>query len=87
MVVNWVVGLVGLTVEIDAGSNGGGSLVASIEVNKNGIFYTNQSINIAAGLYPAIVGETGIVHYMPMAATYGGCNSCHGITAERIWAN
>ena len=26
MVVNWVVGLVGLTVEIDAGSNGGGSL-------------------------------------------------------------
>lgn len=57
---------------------GRGNLVATIEVDNNGNFFTTENINFAEGLYPAIVGNANLDPiYMTASTTTGGCNSCH----------
>lgn len=64
---------------------GGGTLVATIQVDRNGNFYTTSPINMAGGLYPAISYTGGNNIYMPIATTSGACNSCHGVSYPKIW--
>jgi len=65
-----------------------GDLVATIEVDANGNFYTTNPIDFAGGLFPTI--ESGGVEKpldMPNSTTNGGCNSCHdGVGVNRIVA-
>ncbi len=59
-------------------------LVATINGDGSGNFYTTASINYGtAGLYPVVVGAQSS-RYMPTATTNGACNSCHGVTTARI---
>lgn len=73
------------SVKIYTGSNASGSFVASIEVDKNGNFYTTKSIDFGSGLYTFVEG-TGDPKYMQTVISSGACNSCHG-NGDRIWVN
>jgi len=67
--------------------NGAGRLVETIEVDGNGNFYTTQSVNFGAGLYPVVVSADGNdTQYMPNSITGGACNSCHGVTALPVYS-
>ena len=65
---------------------GGGELVATLQVDKSGNFYTTSPVSFANGLYPAITSSTG-TRYMPSAALTGACNSCHGTINANLWAD
>ena len=64
---------------------GGGQLVATLNGDANGNFYTTANINFGSGLYPAVTGVSG-TNYMPTAVTSGACNSCHGPLNATIFA-
>ncbi len=66
--------------------DGGGELVATLQVDQSGNFYTTSPISFANGLYAAIISKTG-TRYMPAAAITGACNSCHGVVNNKIWAD
>jgi len=64
------------TVKIYTGSNASGSLVANLEVDKNGNFYTTKSIDFGNKLYALVEGNNG-PKYMQSGISSGACNSCH----------
>lgn len=67
--------------------NGTGELVATLEVDANGNFFTNVSILPGLGAYPQMRGISGDIRTMPILATTGNCNSCHGVDEDPIWIN
>ena len=71
-------------INLYGGPNGTGGLVAAIEVDGLGNFYTTNEINFGNGLYTSASGNTSTEH-MNMPITSGHCNSCHGGSVERIW--
>ena len=66
---------------------GTGLLVATLEVDANGNFFTNSSILPALGAFPQMRGISGAVKNMPILALTGNCNSCHGVNEAPIWIN
>lgn len=56
-----------------------------IEVDSKGNFYTTENINFGEGLYISVQGPTAEIR-KESAITHGSCNSCHGVSTERIWA-
>ena len=65
--------------------NGGGQLVATINGDAYGNFYTTESINFGSGLYPVVTG--GGANFMTQSITQGACNSCHGVSTAQITAD
>lgn len=66
---------------------GGGTLVATLEVDANGNFFTTSSILPGVGAFPQMRGISGDVRNMPIPATTGSCNACHGVNEKPIWIN
>jgi hypothetical protein len=66
---------------------GTGSMIASVEVDGLGNFFTTASIMPSAGAYPQIKGSSGSFKSMPIVTTSANCNSCHGVSVARIWVN
>jgi len=75
------------TVKLYSGANGSGNLIATIEVDGYGNFFTTKTINLSKGVYPSITGTTGNTQYMPISTTLGACNSCHGSSTGKIWVD
>ncbi|MHB8261195.1 MAG: hypothetical protein ACYDCN_11380 [Bacteroidia bacterium] len=73
------------TIKLYTAPNARGTLIATIPVDANGNFYTTTPINFAGGLYPSITGQTGDTRYMQSAIQMGACNSCHGVSNDKIW--
>lgn len=68
--------------------NGGGQLVATLDVDGSGNFYTTSVINFGSGLYASVASKnSNKVQYMPNPTVSGNCNSCHGISNAKIWIN
>ena len=67
--------------------NGAGELVLTLTGDKNGNFFTTESVNFAGGLYPAVTGKSGVTSYMSGSVSQGACNSCHGVTDDIIRIN
>ena len=67
-------------------SLGNQTLVATINGDASGNFYTTASINFGSGLYPVVVGAHS-TRYMAATITQGACNSCHGVTTARLFVN
>jgi len=72
------------TLKLYNAPNGAGSLVGTIEVDGLGNFYTTNDIDFGSGLYVSVSGETS-TKYMVSPVTSGQCNSCHGVSTDRIW--
>ncbi|OIO99626.1 MAG: hypothetical protein AUJ98_10580 [Bacteroidetes bacterium CG2_30_33_31] len=75
-----------VTVKLYTGPDGTGTLRATIDGDANGNFFTTASVDFTGGLYPAVTGS-GATKYMPMAISNGQCNSCHGVSSDKIWTN
>jgi hypothetical protein len=74
----------GATVKLYSGPNGTGTLIHTIEVDTKGNFHTTEAIDYGAGLYPVVVGNLE-TKKMGNSISMGQCNSCHGVTTNRIW--
>ena len=72
------------TINLYDGIHATGNLIATIEADSFGNFYSTQNIDYGNGLYPEVVGEK-ISAVMGSAITTGACNKCHGVTTNRIW--
>lgn len=77
--------LPGATVRLYTGPGGTGTLKYTIQVDKKGNFYTTEAIDFGTGLYPSVQGSTS-TQFMSSAITTGQCNSCHGVSTNKIWA-
>jgi hypothetical protein len=74
-------------VKIYSQPNGAGELITTMQVDRSGNFYTTSPVSFGSGLYPAIISGTGHIRYMPQSTVTGACNSCHGVTYPKIWAD
>ena len=72
-------------VKLYTGVDGRGTLKATIQVDGNGNFYTTDNIDFTGGLYPSITGLSGDTRYMGSPIMVGQCNSCHGVSNDKIW--
>ena len=72
------------TVKLFTGANGSGTLKYTIQVDALGNFYTTESIDFGSGLFPAVQGNTS-TRFMSTSITTGQCNSCHGVSSNRLW--
>jgi cytochrome c553 len=74
------------SIEFYTEPNGQGQLIKTVAIYKKGNFFTTDLFNLQ-GLYPVSVGTNGSKQYMGSALTSGQCNSCHGVTTNKIWVN
>lgn len=75
------------TIKLYTGPDGTGTLKHVIYVDGKGNFYTTESIDFSAALYPAVINGANI-NYMGSSVSTGQCNSCHnGSSTDRIWIN
>lgn len=65
-----------LTVMVHTEPEGGGDLIAVVEADRKGNFYTTDAIPWEEGLYVSVLGRVD-VRYMETALDEGGCNGCH----------
>ena len=72
------------TVMLYTGPNATGDLKYTIEVDAKGNFYTTENIEFGNGLYVSTQGNTGTTHMISILSM-GECNSCHGVSTDRIW--
>ncbi len=72
------------TIKLYTSPNGVGVLAATIQVDEKGNFYTTEHIDFSNGLYTLAEGNLNTMH-MNSAITNGECNSCHGVSTEKIW--
>ena len=73
------------TVRLYSGPNASGTLRATIQVDGRGNFYTTEYIDFTGGVFPTITGADGDLHYMSEPVQMGECNSCHGVTNDKIY--
>lgn len=66
---------------------GKGALVASLEVDTKGNFYTTEKVDFSTPLYPKVISAKGKVKYMSNSVTTGACNSCHNYSTFKIYIN
>ena len=64
---------------------GQGALVATLEGDTKGNFYTTSSVNFGNGLYPEVISAKGNMAFMSAAITQGACNSCHNYNTYKIY--
>jgi len=75
-----------VTVRLYTGINGTGTLMATIQGDALGNFYTTENIAFGSGLFPSVQG-TGAPKFMTTAIMMGQCNSCHGVSTDKMWTN
>lgn len=71
-------------VKLYSGRNATGSVVATIQVDAKGNFYTTEKIDFAPGLHPVVSDQATKTVYMADSTTSGSCNSCHGVSTPHI---
>ena len=77
------IGATGATIKLFATDDGGGSPIATMISEVGGNFYTRSSINFGTGLYVKATSAKG-TSSMISPITTGACNSCHGVSADKI---
>ncbi len=75
------------TIYLYTGPNGTGILKATIEGDAKGNFHTTEDIDFGSGLYPSVKNAANDIQYMSSSITQGACNSCHGVSQDKIWNN
>ncbi|OYU94921.1 MAG: hypothetical protein CFE21_14680 [Bacteroidetes bacterium B1(2017)] len=76
----------GVTVELWEKPGKQGKLIKRLTSDSKGNFYTNQILNFGNGVYPSIsVGSN--TKSMTQGFSGGSCNSCHGVTTNKLTIN
>lgn len=76
----------GAKIKVTSQANGQGTVLATMNSDNSGNFYTSTSISFGSGVFVSAEGTSGTVKYMSNAITSGACNSCHGSSTSKIWA-
>jgi hypothetical protein len=59
------------------------SIIATIEVDGVGNFYTTHPIDLTNGFYPCVISASGLdTLWMKTITPIGSCNSCHGTSVK-----
>lgn len=66
------------TVRLYDQPSGAGNLVATLEVDGLGNFFTTNAVSFASPLYAEVEDDGGVKVHMSTQITTGSCNSCHG---------
>ncbi|MCJ8312395.1 MAG: hypothetical protein HRU38_09320 [Saccharospirillaceae bacterium] len=61
-----------------------GSIIAELEVDGLGNFYTTKEIDLSAHVFPQL-SKSDNSQAMITSTNKGNCNSCHGVTTDKIW--
>ena len=72
------------TIRLYSQPNGAGSVVATIQGDAKGNFYTTDNIDFGNGLYPSVTNSSGQTSYMSSTISTGACSSCHGVSQAKI---
>jgi hypothetical protein len=76
----------GATINVTSQANGAGTVLATLTSDSNGNFHTGSTINFGTGVFVSVKGTSGTVKSMNATVTSGACNSCHGSSASKMWA-
>jgi hypothetical protein len=79
-------GLSGAKIKVSTQANGAGTVLATLTSDSNGNFHTGSSINFGTGVFVTVEGSSGTVKNMSSSITSGACNSCHGTSTSKMWA-
>ena len=60
------------------------TVIARIDVDGVGNFYTTHPIDLSQGVYPRVTSSLGYKRSMQGPITSGACNSCHGVSTANI---
>lgn len=63
-----------------------GYKITSLPADKNGNFYTEKILKFNNGSYPIAISGNDTT-YMISAFNGQGCNSCHGLSTDKIYVN
>lgn len=74
------------TVKLYTQANGAGTLKHTFQIDTKGNFHTTDAVDFT-GLFAAVTGSNGVTQYMSTSLTSGACNSCHGPSTSKLWAN
>lgn len=75
------------SVKLFSGPDGSGNLLRTIEVDAKGNFYDGKNDGLMEKFYPIVISPDGVQDTMREPITVGACNSCHGISTEKIWVD
>jgi hypothetical protein len=76
----------GATIQVTSQANGAGTVLATLTSDNSGNFHTGSSVNFGTGVFVSVKGSSGTVKNMNSAITSGACNSCHGSSTSKMWA-
>lgn len=82
-----VVGGNGKDIQLWTGPNCTGELVYKLQIEPSGNFYTAKIVDFKTGVYPVLIKKNGDTTYMSTRITMGACNSCHGVSTDKINSN
>lgn len=72
-----------VTIELYTGENGTGEKKYYLEGDQLGNFYTTENIDFSKGLYPSVQNGNQKL-FMSSPIFSGACNSCHGVSTDKI---
>lgn len=64
-----------------------GKLIATLQTDEQGNFYSTQRIDFSKGLFPTLLGTPGVkddIKHMSRRVFTGDCNGCHGLFEESL---
>lgn len=64
-----------------------GFVIKTIEVDAKGNFYTIEAVDFSTPVSASVTGISGSTRNMLSEVPNGQCNSCHGVTVQRIWVD
>ncbi len=70
------------TGHLDSLSLATGTKIYSVEVDREGNFYTSKIFDMRKGFYPRMVAANNTDTIMTTITANGACNSCHGHNAD-----
>ncbi len=76
----------GAVIKITSQADGAGTVLGTFTTNKSGSFYTSGPINFGSGIFVSVIGSSGNIKHMSSSITLGACNSCHGTSTSKVWA-
>lgn len=74
------------TIKLYSDASATGTPKYTLQADTKGNFFTTGAIDFGSGLYATVLSANGTSH-MASPVTTGQCNSCHGVTTDRIRIN
>lgn len=75
-----------VTVNLYSEAQGAGELRFTLKGDALGNFFTTDDVTYS-GLFASVVGPSGTAHFMSSSLSSASCNTCHGVSTGRLYAD